>query len=287
MERVDLHMHSTHSDGSLEPKDVVKLAKQRNLKAIAVTDHDIISGIKEAKEYGKKYGVEVLSGIEFSAKVNCSKDTIHLLGYLFDEHNPKIIEFSNKVENIKRKSTENKLKLLNEYMKTNINYEDVAKKTKGIPGSPHIAEFLFERGITKNFVDGIYLFEKGGACYSKSFEKIHAKDAINIIHSCGGVSVLAHLFVYKNCNKFVSKEEQEALVKELKSYGVDGVEIIIPKLSVDDLLFGDKLCKKYSLIQTGGSDFHDEKKLPDNILGKLNLDYTIVDNLKKLSERYR
>jgi 3',5'-nucleoside bisphosphate phosphatase len=287
MEKIDLHIHTCYSDGSFEPKEVVKLAKQRNLKAISITDHDIISGIKEAKKYGKDYGIEVISGIEFTSKVNCSSESIHLLGYLFDEHNPKIIDFSNKVENIKRESTENKLKLLNQYMKINVKYEDVAKKTKGIPASPHIAEYLLERNLVSDMKEGVNLFVKGGPCYAASSNKIFAKEAIDIIHSAGGVAVLAHLFAYKNENKFVSKVEQENLVKELKSYGIDGVEIYISKISVDDLLYGDELCKKYSLMKTGGSDFHDEKRLPDNILGKLNLDYRILDELKELSKKHR
>lgn len=287
MNKIDLHMHSCYSDGTSSPEEIVKLAKKRNLKAIALTDHDIISGIKEAKKYGKDYGIEVISGIEFTSRVNCSTESIHLLGYLFDEHNPKIIEFSKEVEDIKRKSTENKLKHLNEYMKINVSYNDVAKKTKGIPGSPHIAEYLLERNLVNNMKEGIYLFVKGGPCYSSASKKIFAKDAIDIIHSAGGVAVLAHLFAYKNENKFVSKSEQENLVKELKSYGIDGVEIFISKISDEDLIYGDELCKKYSLMKTGGSDFHDEKRLPNNILGRLDLDYKILEDLKKLSEKYK
>lgn len=285
--KIDLHVHTCYSDGTKTPKEVVELAKERKLKAIAISDHDVISGINEAVQYGTTLGIEILSGIEFSAKVDCSKDSIHLLGYLFDIENPKIKEFSDSMEKIKKEVTLKKINLANKFLKVNITYDEISKKTKGIPGTPHIAMALLDKGYVKKFEDGIKLFTKGGPCCIKSKDKIHAKDAIKIIHDAGGIAVLAHLFAYRYENKFASKEEQEELLKELKSYGLNGVEIFIPTLTEKELVFGNQLSKKYNLIQTGGSDFHDEYFIPTNRLGSLNLSYAIVEEMKKCQTKLR
>lgn len=285
-ERIDLHCHTCYSDGSYTPEEVVRMAKKRNLRAIAITDHDTIRGVKEGVLWGKKMNVEVLTGVEFSATVSCCMNYIHLLGYLFDVNNRKIKKFTKDIENIKKKTVAEKLRLTNEYFKTTITYQEIASKNKGIPGTAHIIDALVDKGAVKKRDDAIMAFQSG-LCRVSTGHMIHAKQAIDALHAAGGIAILAHLFAYKLEGKFSTRTEQEALIKELKSYGLDGIELFIPNLTKGELVWGHKLSKKYDLIETGGSDFHDEKVIHENILGGLELDYSVVERMKELKRRTR
>lgn len=286
-EEIDLHAHTTHSDGTSTPEELVKLAGNRGLSAVAITDHDVISGVKPAMKASRGKDLDVVPGIEFTARVDCSENSIHLLGYLFDVDDSEMVGFSNQVQEKERSEAEHKIEATNDYFGSDISYEDVAQRTDGVPGSPHIVEELLSRGLVDNFEAGIYKFVDGGPLdIDIDAEPIHAKKAIEMIHAGGGVSVLAHLFAYKEVGKYVKSEEQKALVKELSGYGLDGLEVIIPGLNDDEREFGERLCDEFQLIMTGGSDFHDETRLPQNALGSLSLPVEMLEDLRDRASRY-
>ena len=274
--KIDLHVHTCYSDGSLTPEQVVRLAADRKLKAIAISDHDSVAGVSVAVEFGGKKGVEIIPAIEFSSKPSYCKDSVHILGYFIDIKNKKLLEYCDNFDKVKKKATIKRIELVNKHLGSDITYEEVCKTTKGTP-----TIVLYEKGYVKNVEEGISLFIKNGPCHIVVHGKILAEKAIKIIHNAGGLAVLAHLFAYKHYSKYNNKKEQEKLVKYLVDLGLEGVEVIIPDLTVDEKEFGKELCDKYGLIMTGGSDFHDEKHLPNNKLGGLEIDYSIVEVMKK------
>lgn len=270
--RIDLHTHTYYSDGSLSPKELVDLAINRNVKFLAITDHDIISGVKEAIDYSKDKNIIVVPGIEITSNVQNKKETVHIVGLYININSNKIKKMSNKIIEIKEYKTKKMLELVNKYFRSNITLEDLKGKTKGTPGLPHIGMVLLDKGYVKTIKEGIRLMTKGGPCYINFSDKtLSAKEAIGIIHETKGIAILSHLSAYKNENKFIIFEEQESLIKELVEYELDGLEIYIPDATEEEIAFGEKMAKKYNLKLSGGSDFHDEKFIPQNRLGFLDI----------------
>ncbi|MEK6893518.1 MAG: PHP domain-containing protein [Nanoarchaeota archaeon] len=279
---VDLHAHTYYSDGSLSPSELVALAIQRCASILAVTDHDSIAGVSEALTAANGRDIKVIPGIEISCDVKCSSDTIHLVGLYLNTDYAPLKELSRHKSEIREIQTRKMMGLANKYFKTNITWEDLKTKTRGVPSRPHIAMALLDKGIVKNIEKGIRFFLKGGSCYIESEEKnVSAEEAIKIIHGAGGIAILAHLAAYKNENKFVSYKEQEILINELVHSGLDGIEIYIPGLSKEDKEFGESIVKKHRLLTSGGSDFHDEKFLPENKLGFIDTTKTTLTVLHR------
>ena len=271
--KIDLHTHTFYSDGSFSPKFVIDRAIKRNVKYLAITDHNVIKGLKEAVNYSKDKPIKFIPGIEFSARVSLCKDEIHLVGLYFNIDNKKLNDFSQEIIVNKLDKTKNRLNLLNQKLSTCITINDVKKKTLGVPGLPHIWMVLVDLGLAKDLKEAREIVNKNLESLKSDKDKnIHVKDAIELIHNAGGVAILAHLSAYKNENKFKTHKEQEDLVKELVSYGLDGIEIYIPNLSEEDKNFGETICKKYKLKASIGSDFHNEEFIPQNKIGFLDID---------------
>jgi len=283
--KLDLHVHTSQSDGSFTPEQVIDLAAERGVELLAITDHDVIGGVERAVKAGKEKRIKVIPGIEISSAVSCSGDDIHIVSLNVDINSPKLKKLSNDLTEFKKIKTQKKLDAVNKHFKANITFEDLQKKTEGVPSTGHIGMVLLDKGYVDNIRDGIKPLTKGGPCYVKIDDKlIHAKEAIEIIHEAGGIAILAHLAAYKNEKKFVTFEEQEKLIEELEGYGLDGLEIYIPGLTEEDKEFGLKMAKKYDLIISGGSDFHDEKFIPHSKLGMFDMDKEELTVLKKLVE---
>lgn len=280
--KIDLHTHTYFSDGSLSPTEVVNLALERGVKILAISDHDVTIGVKEAISSARGKDIVIIPGIEIDTRVTCSTDTVHIVGLYVDINNSDLNKLSDSVIKLKRYKTEKRLIVVNNHFKTNITYEDLMKETKGDPGRAHIGRILFGKGCVKSVHEGVQCTGKGGVCYISFEDKIiHAKDAIKIIHDAGGLAVLAHLAVYKYENKFKTFEEQEKLISELTSYDLDGLEIYIPDASEKEIKFGKAMAKDFNLKVSGGSDFHDEKFIPQNKLGFLDIAKSEVTILKK------
>jgi len=281
--KVDLHAHTNHSDGSFSPEEVVNLAVSRGVDILAITDHDVVSGIQSALDCSYNKKIKIIPGIEISASIEDSDDEIHIVGLNIDFSSKGIEDLSKSVVEFKNLKTKKRLELINAYFSSNITYEEIKAKSQGEPGGPHIAMVLLDKHYVQDIKEGILLMTKGGACEVKLEKKpIKSKDAIEIIHNSGGIAILAHLSAYRNLKKFVTFQEQENLVKKLKEHGLDGIEIYIPEASKEDIEFGRRLAENYSLLISGGSDFHDEKFIPQSKLGFLETDNTQLTVLDKL-----
>ena len=259
MQAIDLHVHSTFSDGTLTPTQLVELALKSNLEAFALTDHDTTEGIEEALLAAKNQDIEVIPGIEFSTEYK-GKD-IHILGYYinpYDKHFcDKVAEFRNSREIRNRKMCV-KLK----EMGFDIDYDSfVAEFPDSVITRAHYAKYLINHGYIKSMDEA---FEKyiGDDC--PGFiprEKITPAQAVTLILECGGIPVLAHPILYK-----FSDSALETLVSELKRVGLKGIETIYSTYSNDDEKLIRRLANKYKLLITGGSDFHGSNK-PNLSLG--------------------
>ena len=279
--KVDLHTHTYYSDGSLSPKEVVDLALERNVEILAITDHDVILGVSEALKAAEGKNIKVIPGIEVSSSVQDKKETVHLVGLFVNINSPRLKKLSNDIIKLKKYKTKKRLESVNKYFGSNITEGDLSQKTKGTPGLPHIGMVLLERGYVGTIKEGIRSMTNGGPCYIKFAGRVvPSKEAIKIIHGAGGIAILAHLSAYKNENKFITFEEQEKLIKELIGYGLDGLEIYIPDTKKDEIKFGEEMARKYNLKLSGGSDFHNEKFIPQNKLGFLNIEKNKLSVLK-------
>ncbi len=245
--KVDLHLHTTYSDGILTPQNLVKFAKLSGHSIIAVTDHDTVLGIPPAIQEGADIGVNVIPGVEISTYLGDKE--FHILGYFIDYEDPELKELFKKM-NIKRKERViGILEKLKEHFNININFSEIEHhfKSKNY-GRPHIAILLKEKGYAESISDAFqkYLYDNG-PCYVKKFY-FSVEDAINIIHKKGGIAVLAHPGIYFNENNI---EEFYSLMK----YNFDGIEVYHPNnLELTPILLD--YTKRNNLIMTGGSDYH-------------------------------
>ena len=273
---IDLHTHSTFSDGTKTPEEIILIAKEKGLKAIALSDHDTVAGLKSAKYFGNIHNIEVIDALEFSADFNGKE--IHLLGYFINTENEELLNAIKQLEitrNIRNNELIEKLQSLNinitiEYLKT--------LAVSSIITKAHFAKALVNKGYAKSIKEAfaLYLAENKPAFVGKKL--INYKNAINLISNAGGICVLAHPYIYG-----YSEKELENNIKKLKDDGLKGIECYYSshtKKQVNNLL---NICKKYDLKISAGSDFHGDNR-PEVSLGEIflgeKIDYKILEDLK-------
>lgn len=283
MVRVDLHLHSTCSDGVHPPAEVVRRSAAAGMSAIALADHDNIDGIDDAQEEGRKLGVTVISGVELSSQWGSYKD-IHLLGYGFDHRHPglqrELTEFQDFRSGRNREIVERVNEKLAGEGRAPLDAEQVQKKAGGTIGRPHIAQALLEAG----YVDGNdEAFERYLIPCNVEKRFFPIDQAIELIHSCGGVAVLAHP-PYITRDRF----ELEQLVKLFVTFGLDGIEAYNNGASPDEINWTIGLARKYGLIVTGGSDYHGTNGSEVAIgcgFGKLSIPFSCVEEICEVRQR--
>ncbi len=283
MRRVDLHIHTTASDGSLSPREVVNYAKEKGLAAVAITDHDTTAGVKEAVEEGKRIGVEVVEGVELS--VDFSGGTMHLLGYFIDPEDKELNERLRIVQRARAERNEKMVKRLNE-LGMEISLEEVrALASDGQVCRPHFAQLLVKKGYVRDIDEAFERFLcKGGPAYVEKF-KFPPSEAIDFIHRAGGLAVLAHPFTLN-----LDEGPLERLVRELKEAGLEGIEVFYPDHTSEQTAFYQELAKRYDLVITGGTDYHGKVREGIEIgvgYGDMNLPYSILEGMKERRERNR
>lgn len=275
MEYIDLHTHSHHSDGSMTPDGLVKLAKDSGLKAIALTDHDTFDGVAEAVEAGKQYDVEVIPGIEFSV---VSTGETHILGYGIDITEKEINTAVEKAKELRLINNQRTAKALQK-LGFNITVADARNISPiGNLGRAHFAKVMELKGYVSSVKEAFDLYlQKGKPAYN-SLRLLEAEEAIRLIHGAGGKAFLAHLHLTKKGGKL------EEYVKELKGYGLDGIEGYYTEY--DEAMEAEyrALAKKYGLSLSGGTDFHGSNKPHIKLgvgYGNLKIPYSLLDNIVK------
>jgi len=252
---VDLHCHSTASDGTLSPTEVVDLAVASGLSALALTDHDTIEGVAEAAGAARKVGLDFVPGIEISCDVP-RPATMHLLGYGFDPRSPILLDLTTRLIEGRNDRNPRIIRKLNELGVT-ITMEEVEAEAGGnVVGRPHIAAVLMRKGYVSSIKQAFdkYLAQGAPAYFDK--ERLTPKQAIGLVLESGGVPVLAHPVQLRTEND----AQLERIVKDLTDLGLVGLEVIHSDHDAAMVDKYSKLAERYGLIKTGGSDFHGTNK---------------------------
>lgn len=278
-EYIDLHTHSNCSDGSMSPNELVIHAASNNLAAIALTDHDTVSGVAAAVKQGELSGVEVVPAIEFSAR---SKTLTHILGYYIDTDNTQLKSILTGIVEKRVERNVMTAKLLQD-LGFDVTLEEAAALAPGgIIGRAHFAKLLMDKGYTSSVKESFDKYLAAGRPAYFTNQKLEAKCIIETIHAAGGVAFLAHPHQMK------LGDGLEAYVKELVSYGLDGIE---GYYSEYDRAMQDEyqaMAEKFGLAISGGTDFHADMKPHISIgtgLGNMAVPYSVLENIKRLVGR--
>jgi hypothetical protein len=257
--RIDLHAHTTASDGSLTPAELVRLARDSGLAAVAVTDHDTVDGVAEGLAAGRELGFEVVPGVELSTDVRGK--TVHILGYYLDHENAVLRE---KLEWAKRVRNERNAKIVARFreLRVDLTLAEVEAQAGGeVVGRPHFAAVLFKKGVVKSHQEAfdVYLDRKGKA-YVPKF-RFTPEESLGVIRRAGGLPVLAHPIEYD-----WSPTRLDEAVGELCALGLVGIEVMYSTHNAAQVQIYSDIAARRGLLRTGGSDFHGATK-PDIKLG--------------------
>ena len=248
---IDLHLHSNCSDGTQTPAEMVKMAAELGLRAVSITDHDTAEGAGESIEAGRKYGIDVISGIELS--VNWGDFKLHLLGYDFDWLNSDLTRALKKIQNARSDRNRKILEKLSK-LGIKISADRLAELSgNGQAGRPHIAQLMVENGVVKNIDQAFAHYLKDNGCAYVPRYVLALEEAILLIHNSGGIAVLAH-----PVQLGYSLESFPDLLDKLRRVGLDGVETYYPSQKGKIQKKLSELARRFDLLETGGSDYHGE-----------------------------
>ncbi|MBM7702538.1 PHP domain-containing protein [Metabacillus iocasae] len=240
----DLHMHTTASDGVYTPSAVVRRMRDLGKRTIAITDHDTMSGVREAQEEGEKLGIVVIPGIELTTYYQGER--IDILGYGLTETD----ELRDILQQVRDQREERAQLIMKKFHEQGmpLTIEDVSEFSQGaVIARPHIAKAVVAKGYVKDVKTVFDLYLGDGKVCNVEKLMLTPKQGVELIHKSGGLAVLAHPAVIKN----------QHLIEELIAYGFDGIEVHHPLHTVSQETAYRKLATTYKLIPTGGSDFHE------------------------------
>lgn len=246
---IDLHLHSTFSDGTYSPEALVRMAKELGLKAISITDHDTVAGTREAVAAGKTHGVRVVSGVELS--VFLDDFNFHLLGYHFDWCDGGL---EAKLDVLQESRNRRNSVIISQLQNLGLDISEAEVQevsSGGQTGRPHIARLMVTKNIVRDIDQAFELYlRKGKPGYARRFI-YHVEEAISLIHESGGCAVLAH-------PAQISRSVQllDDLLGHLKEMGLDGLETYYPNQRGSFRKTLRRLAAAHSLFETGGSDYH-------------------------------
>lgn len=281
MDTIDLHIHSCFSDGTCTPEELVDLALDAGLKAIALTDHDTVAGVAEAIRCGREKGLPVIPGVELSCEYTVRpgrKKEIHILGYNLDYTQPELRDTLQKAAAERDQRNRKMCKNLND-AGFPITYETLmARFPNTIVTRAHFARFLYEQGAIGSIEAGFRKILAQDGPYYVMRKYLTPESGIRLIQKAGGVPVLAHPLLYK-----LSVTEIRNLLTKLKNFGLRGIEALYSRNRGNDEAFVRKLAQEYGLFITGGSDFHGSNK-PDLSIGTgtghMQIPATLLENLQ-------
>lgn len=272
MKFADLHTHTTFSDGTSTPCELIKLAKDNGLSAVAICDHDTIDGILPAKEAAGETGIEIIPALELSAEHNNAE--VHILGFLIDYEDANLLFRLKKM----RQDRISRMHEMVEKLKSqgiSINVDKVFRLA-GVAtvGRMHLARILHVEGFVSTLQDAFnkYIGEHRPAYVSRF--KLTPKEAIELVLSAKGIPVLAHPNILNN----------DKLIEEFSGYGLRGIEAYYPEHLPSVTKHYEEVADRLNLIKTGGSDFHGAIK-PQNPLGRVKVPYSVVEELKDAKEK--
>ena len=264
----DLHLHTNFSDGTYTPEKLAEEAKRRELKAIALTDHDTVEGCARTAVACDALGIEFIPASELTAELG--EDEIHLLGYFLDTANPKLLTELAKFQEVRQNRIREMVERINDHG-IPLRAESVFTLANcRSPGRPHVARAMVQEGFCSGMDEAFERFlKKGKPAWVPKF-KMSAAEAIELIHQAGGLAVLAHPALNRNDN----------LIEPLVALGLDGLECYHTKHTPAATQTYLKIARRLNLLITGGSDCHGTSK-GKPLIGTVKLPYEFVELLKQ------
>ena len=273
---IDLHVHSTESDGTLTPEDLVAEAKKVGLAAFALTDHDTCQGVCKAMPLAASAGIELIPGIELSTDYHGKE--VHIVGLYIDIENEQLLK---KTAEYRKCRSERNALMVEALRKEGLSItmeELVAENPDCVITRANIARFLYEHGQIKSVREA---FDRYIGDHCKCYVgrlKVASTDAVRLIKEAGGTAILAHPLLYGLSNTNLQK-----MIDELKPVGLDGLEAIYPTYTTGEEQQMKRLARENGLLISGGSDFHGSNK-PDIALGRgrghLYIPYSVLETIK-------
>jgi 3',5'-nucleoside bisphosphate phosphatase len=270
--KVDLHIHTNHSDGYYSPGQIVLKAKKAGLDVISITDHDNLNGIPEAVEAAKELGVEVIPGVEISSDLGDRE--VHILAYFVEQNNQELERYLLFFREERIKRAERIVKKLNS-LGLSISLNDVLDIAQNSAvGRPHIAQVMLEKKLVSTYYEAFNKYIGNGCPAYEKKVHISPQSAFKIISDAGGLSFIAH-----------PGYMPESMLKDLIEAGVDGIEVVHPSHSNQQVRFYKGIVNEYFLLESGGSDFHGGKRDDDKTLGNYNVNFSILDAMRSRLHR--
>ena len=276
LKKIDLHIHSTFSDGTNSVEEIFQIALQKEIDTISITDHDSISSYSESIVCAAKYGISYLPGIELSTDFEGKE--IHILGLYLNPHCPELLSALRQVREIRNRRNEELLALF-QADGFPIKYEDLIHGNEHtVITRAHFARALLEKGCVTSVSQAFDKYLGDGKKYYRPKQMIEPEEAIRLIRVAGGLPALAHPLQYK-----LGWKKTEQLLSYLKEAGMMGIEVYYSSHSQSDSLHLREIASRLGLVSTGGSDFHGANK-PDIHLGSgyggLRVSALLLDNIK-------
>lgn len=274
MDTIDLHTHSTFSDGTFTPLQLVKYAEEKGLKAFAITDHDTTEGIKEAKSI--ETNVEVISGVEISTRYD--KKEIHIVGLYVNENDA---DLNKQLKYYREKRVTRNFEILEKLnsLGVDITIDDVKESCTGdVISRAHIAKALVSKGFVGSYTEAFDRYLGDNKCAYVPRETLNYKESMELITKAGGVPVLAHPLLYK-----MSDTNLENMMVKLRQKGLKAVEVYYSTHSNSDTQHVMAMANRVGLIYSGGSDFHGATKPKIDMgtgMGKLAVPYEILEKIR-------
>jgi len=269
IDRIDLHTHSTASDGKLRPSEVVHFAAQVGLGTLALTDHDTTDGVVEAQQAGRELGLEVISGIEINSEGE--HGDAHILGYFVDPAEPHLQEQLEAIRDARVGRARGMLKKL-AAMGMPIAWERVMAMAGDASSiaRPHIARAMIEAGYVATTQEAFdkYISNEGPAYVNRL--RMTMDEAVDFIHGAGGAAVMAH----------PAESKLVHLIPQLVQAGLDGLEVYYPKHTPEQQSELLALAQRYNLVTTGGSDFHTLDDPSHGHIGCVDVPPDVVQKLR-------
>ncbi len=254
---IDLHMHSTFSDGTLTPTELIQKGKELGLTAMALTDHDTIDGVKEFIQAGKSIGVIPVPGVEISVDTKLpNHGHMHIVGLFIDPDSEELKNTLDYLRTQRNLRAEKIIRKLNE-LGVDVTMEELlAEAGEGSIGRPHVAAIMVRKGLVSNILEAFEKYlKKGGPAYVDKV-KLGEEDAIRLIKQGGGIAILAH----PHLMKYDTFEEAKQKILQLKEYGLDGFEVYYSGMPLEYTRKLLEMADDYGFIYSGGSDFHGSNK---------------------------
>lgn len=276
MDRIDLHTHSTASDGSMSPAELMHHAKEAGLRAVALTDHDTTAGLAEARQEADRIGMELVCGVELAAW----QDNIefHIVGLDIDDTQPEFLAAMEEMQQIREERNLKMITLMQE-AGVDITPEKLRKQEgNGVLTRANFARYLVAVGFVKSLKEAFDRYLDKGKPFYLPRTKITPERAVSLIKEAGGIPILAHPLLYK-----LGKTTLEKYVGILKEMGLEGMEVYYSTNTPSDNIYLSRLANQFGLKYSGGSDFHGTYKPHIQIgkgRGRLVVPYDILEKLR-------